>query len=105
MEIVTLTHGKAKGTSCQIYLFGATLTSWKVRILLTSAYILRSTFTKAALYSLCPLPITSLDHKKNKFGRIKNKKLAADWPACLEGKREKGEGEASCCVHGSHCSF
>ena len=48
---------------------------------------------------------TSLDHIKNKFGRIKNKKLAADWPACLEGKREKGEGEASCCVHGSHCSF
>lgn len=30
MEIVTLAHGKAKGTACQIYLFGATLTSWKV---------------------------------------------------------------------------
>ena len=48
---------------------------------------------------------TSLDHIKNKFGRIKNKKLIADWPDCLEGKREKGEGEASCCVHGSYCSF
>ena len=41
--------------------------------------------------------------RKNKEQK-KTAKLAYS-PACLEGKREKGEGAASCCVHGSHCSF
>ena len=30
MEIITLTHGKYQNTSCEIYLFGATVTSWRV---------------------------------------------------------------------------
>ena len=30
MEIVTLTHGKCSGTTCEIYKYGATITSWKV---------------------------------------------------------------------------
>ena len=30
MEIITLTHGKCSGTTCEIYRYGATITSWKV---------------------------------------------------------------------------
>jgi len=30
MEIITLTHGKCSGTTCEIYKYGATITSWKV---------------------------------------------------------------------------
>jgi len=30
MEIITLTHGKCSGTTCEIYKYGATVTSWKV---------------------------------------------------------------------------
>ena len=30
MEIIKLTHGKCHTTTCEIYLFGATITSWKV---------------------------------------------------------------------------
>ena len=31
MEKVKLVHGKAADTSCELYLFGATLTSWQVK--------------------------------------------------------------------------
>ena len=30
MEIITLTHGKSEGTTCEIYKYGATVTSWRV---------------------------------------------------------------------------
>ena len=42
--------------------------------------------------------------QEKRGGQKKTAQLACN-QACLEEKREKREVAASCCVHGSHCSF